>query len=60
MLLDGEIEGVEARLLDAERDWIDHRHPRGPQVPAAGEAFVDNEELRRSRATSSCIAPAQA
>ena len=48
MLGDGEIEGVEDRLLDAERALKSTTGiRRGPQVPAGEMAFADSEELRR-------------
>ena len=48
MLLDGEVEGVEDRLRDAERALKSTTGiRRGPQVPAGEVTFADGEELRR-------------
>jgi LuxR family maltose regulon positive regulatory protein len=48
MLVDGEIEGVEDRLGDAERRLKATTGIRGePQAPAGEVVFVDGEELRR-------------
>ena len=47
MLLDGEIEGVEDRLLDAERALQSTTIRSGPHVRAGEMAFADTEELRR-------------
>ena len=48
LLVSGELEGVEARLRDAER-WLDTTADRGerPDAPAAAMVVVDEEEFRR-------------
>ena len=48
LLAGGELEGVEARLRDAER-WLDAATGirQGPQAPAAEMVVVDDEEFRR-------------
>jgi LuxR family maltose regulon positive regulatory protein len=48
LLTDGELEGVEGRLRDAER-WLEPAtgDGEGPQVPAAEMVVADEEEYRR-------------
>ncbi|HXA59528.1 MAG TPA: hypothetical protein VNW94_10240, partial [Streptosporangiaceae bacterium] len=48
LLVSGELDGVEARLRDAER-WIDAIADRraGPETAPTGMVVVDEEELRR-------------
>ena len=48
LLSDGEFEGVEARLRDAER-WLDAADgsPRGTAAAPAGMVVADEEEYRR-------------
>ena len=52
LLAGGELEGVEARLRDAER-WPDGATGirKGPQAPSAEMVVVDDEEFRRLPAT---------
>jgi LuxR family maltose regulon positive regulatory protein len=48
LLVGGELEGVEARLRDAER-WLDTTAdvPEGPEAPSTEMVVVDEEEFRR-------------
>jgi len=47
LLVSGQLEGVEARLRDAER-WLDTTDARdGSEVPTTGMVVVDEEEFRR-------------
>jgi len=52
LLAGGELEGVEARLRDAER-WLDGATGtrKGPQAPSAEMVVIDDEEFRRLPAT---------
>ncbi len=58
LLLVGELDGVEARLRDAER-WLDTTPgtPKGPDGSSAEMVVVDDEEFRGIPGCSSCIAP---
>jgi len=48
LMVSGELDGVEGRLLDAER-WLDASAGamEGPDVPSAATVVVDEEQLRR-------------
>ena len=61
LLAGGELEGVEARLRDAER-WLDTTAElrERPESPAAGMVVVDEEEFRRLPGMIALIRAAQA
>ncbi len=61
LLAGGELEGVEARLRDAER-WLDTTQDirKGPQAPSAEMVVVDDEEFRRLPGTIELYRAAQA
>ena len=61
LLASGELEGVEARLRDAER-WLDATtaYRSGPQARPAEMVVVDEEEFRRLPGSIACTVPGMA